>query len=61
MEAGCLIFNVELDSNDECRFNVYEEFANKKSFESHQERVQSSEWGRITKNVKRSYSIEGMY
>lgn len=59
-EDGCLVFNVEPDLSNECRFNVYEEFDSRLSFESHQKRVQFSDWGHITKNVKRLYSIEDM-
>jgi len=59
-ESGCLIFNVEMDADDECKFHVYEEFVDKTAFEKHQQRVQSSLWGRVTKNVKRSYAIEGI-
>jgi len=38
-EAGCLVFNVTQDENDRFRFNVYEEFEDKQSFERHQNRV----------------------
>ncbi len=58
-EAGCLVFNITQDENDSFRFDVYEEFENKQSFEQHQSRVRSSEWGKITKNVERNYVIEG--
>jgi len=58
-EAGCLVFNVTQDENDRSRFNVYEEFEDKQSFEQHQSRVRSSMWGKITKNVERNYVLEG--
>ncbi len=59
-EIGCLVFNVTQDECDKSRFNVYEEFENKESFEQHQNRVSTSIWGKVTKNVERSYSIEGL-
>ena len=52
------IFNVTQDENDRFRFNVYEEFEDKPSFEQHQSRVRSSKWGKITKNVERNYVVE---
>jgi len=59
-EIGCLVFDVTQDESDKSRFNVYEEFKNKESFEQHQNRVRTSIWGNITKNVERNYSIEGL-
>ncbi|ABD80906.1 putative quinol monooxygenase [Saccharophagus degradans] len=57
-EPGCVAFDVELVLNSKNKFRVYEEFDSKASFELHQQRVKHSEWGRITKNVKRAYLIE---
>ncbi len=57
-EVGCLIFEVTQSSELSTRFTVYEEFTDKASFESHQARVKASDWGRVTGNVKRTYSIE---
>ncbi len=57
-EAGCLIFEVTQSSELSTRFTVYEEFTDKAAFESHQARVKASDWGRVTGNVKRTYSIE---
>tara|TARA_B100001057_G_C22141016_1_gene678245 strand:+ start:249 stop:524 length:276 start_codon:yes stop_codon:yes gene_type:complete len=56
-EAGCLIFEVTQSSELSTRFTVYEEFTDKAAFESHQARVKTSDWGRVTGNVKRTYSI----
>lgn len=58
-EEGCLVFNVDQDPADPCRFQVYEEFKNNAAFEFHQARVGASEWGEVTRNVKRHYMIEG--
>jgi len=54
-EHGCLEFTVEQDGIDECVFNVFEKFKDSDAFDAHQERVKTSDWGAITKNVKRVY------
>lgn len=59
-ETGCLVFSVTKDESSMYRFNVYEEFENKESFKQHQRRVRTSEWGKITNNVERNYSVEGL-
>lgn len=59
-EPGCLVFNVTQDEENRHRFNVYEEFKNKESFTLYQSRVRNSLWGKITKNVERSYNVEGL-
>ncbi len=59
-EEGCITFEVTQDSNNANRFDVYEEFTDKESFEKHQERVRNSEWGVTTVNVERFYKITGM-
>jgi len=59
-ETGCLVFNVTQDESDKSRFNIYEEFENKASFERHQNRVRTSVWGKITKNIERNYFVEGL-
>ena len=59
-ESGCLIFNVTRDEDNRSRFNVYEEFIDKESFEQNKKRVSTSVWGKVTKNVGRSYEIEGL-
>lgn len=57
-EIGCLRFKVTQDKDNKYKFNVYEEFRNKDSFLKHQDRVRSSTWGAVTKNVKRYYKTE---
>lgn len=57
-EPGCLVFRVEEDPNQPGRFEVYEEFVSREAFDAHQERVRASDWGQISKNAERSYSIE---
>ena len=56
-EAGCLVFQVTQDAEDECKFNVYEEFTDRETFAKHQDRVRASEWGAVTGNVVRHYEI----
>jgi len=57
-EEGCLIFEVIQDESQVCKLNVYEEFKSKTAFQYHQDRVRSSRWGSITKNIKRFYEIQ---
>lgn len=56
-EVGCIKFSVIQSSEDFLRFDVYEEFADKASFEQHQKRVKDSHWGKVTVNVERHYEI----
>ena len=56
-ETGCLVFEVAQSKSDPCRFDVYEEFINQAAFESHQRRVKSSRWGKVTVNVDRRYTV----
>ncbi len=54
-ETGCLTFQIIPCTDDDSKFNVYEEFIDMQAFEYHQQRVQSSEWGKVSANVKRYY------
>ncbi|KFZ38757.1 antibiotic biosynthesis monooxygenase [Shewanella mangrovi] len=56
-EAGCLRFDVTQNTQQPLRFDVYEEFADKASFDRHQQRVKTSVWGQVTVNVTRHYQI----
>lgn len=58
-EEGCLVFEVLQDEADKNKFHVYEEFISELAFTKHQERVHSSKWGSVTKNVERFYEITG--
>ncbi|PID48121.1 MAG: antibiotic biosynthesis monooxygenase [Proteobacteria bacterium] len=57
LEEGCLSFGVAQNSENPFKFDVYEEFKDKVSFEHHQERVKASKWGKITQNATRYYNI----
>ncbi|MGU5653814.1 putative quinol monooxygenase [Aeromonas allosaccharophila] len=59
-ETGCLIFKVNQDPINPCRFDVYEEFVDEAAFQTHQARVKSSRWGEITINVERHYTVTGI-
>lgn len=59
-EDGCLVFRVEEHVSETGRFDVYEEFETPAAFHFHQQRVKESEWGSVTKNVVRHYTIEGL-
>ncbi len=56
-EKGCLAFNITQDDVNENVYHVYEEFTDRVSFERHQERVAGSQWGKLSKGVKRHYQI----
>ncbi len=56
-EPGCHRFEVSQSADNRCKFDVYEEFVDKQSFEQHQKRVRSSYWGKLTLNVERHYDI----
>ena len=59
-ESGCLVFEVKEDQNALGRFSVYEEFSSPEAFAHHQKRASASEWGTITQNVTRHYTIHGL-
>jgi autoinducer 2-degrading protein len=56
-EAGCLAFQVSQDTENRHRFNVYEEFTDKNSFDVHQARAKSSRWGQVSANLEKHYHI----
>ena len=58
-EPGCLVFKVTQDPHIPNRFSVYEEFVDQQAFDTHQQRVKSSDWGKITHRVERHYQIIG--
>ncbi|ALM66250.1 hypothetical protein K6U37_21720 [Vibrio parahaemolyticus] len=51
------MFQVVENPDNPLRFDVYEEFTNRDTFEHHQLRVKDSDWGRVTVNVERHYDI----
>ncbi|GGG60145.1 antibiotic biosynthesis monooxygenase [Pseudohongiella nitratireducens] len=57
-EPGCLVFAVNQNADNPLRFDVYEEFIDRASFDAHQQRVKSSHWGKLTNNVERHYEIQ---
>lgn len=56
-EPGCLAFEVIRSMSDPVRFAVREIFASRADFEAHQQRAQSSQWGRSTKGIPRDYVL----
>jgi len=56
-EPGCLSFNVTENANITGRFDVYEEFATREAFDTHQKRGAASTWAEITAGIPRHYSI----
>lgn len=57
-ELGCVFFEVN-QTDDPMVWDVAECFRDAASFELHQSRVQSSDWGRATTGMKRQYSVSG--
>lgn len=55
-EPGCLVFEVVQCTTNPNRFDVYEEFIDRDSFERHQARVKSSAWGKVSANIERHYT-----
>lgn len=58
-ELGCISFEVN-PTDDPLVWEVSECFQDAVSFEAHQARVRSSDWGRATAGIKRSYSVSGL-
>lgn len=58
-EPGCLSFEV-VRSADPLVWHVEEHFGNESAFRAHQDRVASSEWGRVTLGIERRYSTRGL-
>jgi len=56
-EVGCLVFDVQQDTNDRNRFNVYEEFIDREAFDAHQTRAKSSRWGAVSARLEKHYHI----
>lgn len=56
-EAGCLVFEVNQDEADSCRFNLYEQYISQEAFDFHKSRSASSDWAAISRNVERVLEI----
>lgn len=56
-EKGCIAFQVSQDTDNKNRFDVYEEFTDKKAFEAHQARAKASSWGQVSQNLERHYHV----
>ena len=59
-EAGCILFTVEEHPSEAGRFDVHEEFDSEEAFEMHQKRIRDSDWGQISRNVARYYTVDGL-
>lgn len=57
-EPGCIRFEVNQCAIQQNKFTVYEEFSDSAAFQQHQQRVASSDWGEISRNVERHYKVE---
>ncbi|WP_163930484.1 putative quinol monooxygenase [Paraferrimonas sp. SM1919] len=57
-EVGCIKFEVKQCELDNCKFYVDELFTDESAFNYHQQRVQNSAWGAVTKDVQRFYKVK---
>ncbi len=57
-EPGCLAFDVRQSSEDPCRWELDERFADRAAFEAHQARTRQSAWWRATSHMRRDFRIE---
>jgi len=55
-EPGCLKFEVTQDLKDPNKFHVSEIFESEASFEAHQARAKSSEWGAHSEKLERRFT-----
>lgn len=58
-EPGCLDFDLWQDELDPRTFHVSEVFRSKRDFDAHQDRTESSDWGRVTAHMDRDFSVSG--
>lgn len=58
-EPGCLSFEVTPTTNP-LVWSVSERFSSEPAFRFHQDRVPSSEWGKLTAGIAREYTIKGL-
>lgn len=56
-EKGCLVFEVTQDNKNKNRFNVYEEFTSQRAFNFHQERIRTSNWGKLSSKLEKHYDL----
>lgn len=56
-EEGCIEFEVIQDKGYPNRFNVFEIFIDRESFDYHQERTAGSQWAVASANVVRHYNV----
>lgn len=54
-EEGCLVFEVSQDTENMNRLNVYEEFTSQEAFKLHQQRLSSTEWGKVSSKLEKHY------
>lgn len=59
-ESGCITFHVAQRAGNGLIFDVYEEFVDEAAYFSHQERVKTSSWGNVARNVERHYEVLGL-
>lgn len=58
-EPGCISFEVA-PSGEPLIWTVEERFVDAEAFTAHQARVVLSEWGRMTADIERDYTVTGL-
>ncbi len=56
-ETGCISFDVTPSPEVAGRFDVAEVFADRNSFDAHQQRAGATNWAKVTKGITRHYQI----
>lgn len=56
-ETGCISFDVTPSPEVAGRFEVTEVFADRNSFDAHQQRAGMTNWAKLTKDISRHYQI----
>ena len=59
-EPGCQVFEGTRSANQPNRYDVFEQFDSADAYHQHQQRVESSHWGRVTRHVERHYTVSGL-
>lgn len=56
-EAGCRYFDVTPDPSIEGRYNVYEIFTERATFDFHQKRTGESPWAKVSAGIERHFVV----
>lgn len=57
-EEGNIVFQLEENTEDPGRFDLYEEFVDTAAFEAHKQRTAQSDWAEQGKVVKKNFEVK---